>query len=542
MRLALAQMNPLIGDFAGNCAKICEIVQRARELGAHLVVFPEMALLGYPPRDLLDKPGFVEESKSYWGKIGEVSHGIGVICGAVCDNESRQGKPYRNSALFFADGREMARAHKQLLPSYDVFDEERYFEPGIEAVWVDFQGERLGLTICEDVWNRSDFLPHFPYPRDPVAELARDSVGVVINIAASPYHLKKASLIEELLRFQARRFGTQMIYVNQVGGNDELIFQGHSMALTADGERAACAADFQEDLLVYDTGKQTGDQHGMELDASEELLAALVLGLRDYARKCRFERVVLGLSGGVDSALVACLAAMALGPQHVLGVALPGPYNAPESLTDARELASRLGIQFQVIPIGDLFQAARQCLGPMFGDLPMDVTEENLQARIRGLLLMAFSNKFNRLLLSTGNKSEMAVGYCTLYGDMNGGLAVIGDVAKTAVFALARLLARKHGWIPERILTRAPSAELRPDQKDEDSLPPYPILDGILTAYVEQRLPGEEIAKLGYDQQLVNWVIRKVDGNEYKRWQAPPVLRVSAKAFGTGRRYPIAHA
>lgn len=280
----------------------------------------------------------------------------------------------------------------------------------------------------------------------------------------------------------------------------------------------------------------------MELDASEELLAALVLGLRDYARKCRFERVVLGLSGGVDSALVACLAAMALGPQHVLGVALPGPYNAPESLTDARELASRLGIQFQVIPIGDLFQAARQCLGPMFGDLPMDVTEENLQARIRGLLLMAFSNKFNRLLLSTGNKSEMAVGYCTLYGDMNGGLAVIGDVAKTAVFALARLLARKHGWIPERILTRAPSAELRPDQKDEDSLPPYPILDGILTAYVEQRLPGEEIAKLGYDQQLVNWVIRKVDGNEYKRWQAPPVLRVSAKAFGTGRRYPIAHA
>ena len=542
MRMGLAQIDPLIGDFAGNCTRICENIRRARELGCHLVVFPEMALVGYPPRDLLDKPGFVVESQRYWHTIGEESQGIGVICGVVSNNESRQGKPYHNTALFFADGREIVRVHKQLLPSYDVFDEDRYFEPGSQVVWVDFQNERLGLTICEDIWNRSDFLPHFPYPRDPVADLAATSVSVLINIAASPYHLKKASLLEGLLRSHARRFGFQVAHVNQVGGNDELIFQGHSVVLNADGERVASAADFEEDLIVYDTREQNGDQHAVDVSATEELLAALVLGLRDYTRKCRFEQVVLGLSGGVDSALVACLASMALGPDRVLGVALPGPYNAPESLTDARELARRLGIQFEVLPIDDLFQAARHSLSPVFADLPMDVTEENLQARIRGVLLMALSNKFNRLLLSTGNKSEMAVGYCTLYGDMNGGLAAIGDVPKTTVFELATLLASKYGWIPERILTRPPSAELRPDQKDEDSLPPYPVLDGILTAYVEQRLSVEEIVKLGYDQHLVDWVIRRVDGNEYKRWQAPPVLRVSAKAFGTGRRYPIAHA
>ncbi len=542
MLLALAQIDPLIGDFAGNCAKICRDIERARRLGCQLVVFPELALLGYPPRDLLDKSGFVAESQRYWGKIGEASRGLGVICGVVSDNESQQGKPYHNTALFFSDGEVIARAHKQLLPSYDVFDEDRYFEPGSGSAWVDFQGERLGLTICEDVWNRLDFLPHFTYPRDPVVDLGQASVSVLINIAASPYHLQKISLVEDLLRAHALRFGTQIVYVNQVGGNDELIFQGHSMVVNADGRLVACAADFQEDLIVYDTGRQVGDLHAGDMGATEELLAALVLGLRDYARKCRFERVVIGLSGGVDSALVACLATLALGPEQVLGVALPGPYNAPESLTDARELADRLGIDFEVVAIGELFDVAQHCLGPVFGDLPADVTEENLQARIRGLLLMALSNKFNRLLLSTGNKSEMAVGYCTLYGDMNGGLAVLGDVPKTVVFELSRLLATRHGWIPERILTRAPSAELRPDQKDEDSLPPYPILDGILGAYVEQRLSVEGIVSMGYDRQLVEWVIRKVDGNEYKRWQAPPVLRVSTKAFGSGRRYPIAHA
>jgi NAD+ synthase (glutamine-hydrolysing) len=542
MRLALAQIDPYIGDFAGNSAKICQYIERAREQGCDLVVFPEMALLGYPPRDLLDKSGFVANSQHYWEPIREASRGIGVICGVVTFNESHQGKPYHNTALFFSDGCEIARAHKQLLPSYDVFDEDRYFEPGAGSVWLDYKGERLGFTVCEDVWNLSDFLPHFPYHCDPVADLAQASVSLLINLSASPYHVKKIPLVQELLGSHAQRGHCQVVYVNQVGGNDELIFQGHSMVLSESGHVVACAADFEEDLVVYDTQRRMGVCHAVDLDPTDEMVAALVLGLRDYARKCRFERVVLGLSGGVDSALVACLAVLALGPAQVLGVGLPGPYNAPESLTDARELARRLGIQFEVVPIGDLFKTAVHSLAPVFEGLSTDVTEENLQARIRGLLLMALSNKFNRLLLSTGNKSEMAVGYCTLYGDMNGGLAVLGDVPKTTVFALAHHLNNKYGWIPERILTRPPSAELRPEQKDEDSLPPYTVLDGILAAYVEQRRSAEEIVKSGYDRQLVEWVIRKVDGNEYKRWQAPPVLRVSAKAFGIGRRYPIAHA
>ncbi len=542
MRLALAQINPLIGDFAGNCGRICQFIERARELVCDLVVFPEMALLGYPPRDLLDKSGFVAESRNYWSTIRAASLGIGVICGAVTDNETHQGRPYHNTALFFADGELIAKAHKQLLPSYDVFDEDRYFEPGAASVCVDYRGERIGFTVCEDVWNRSDFLPHFPYRCDPVADLARASVNLLVNISASPYHVKKMPLVQELLSGHAQKCRCPVVYVNQVGGNDELIFQGHSMVIDETGKLAACAADFQEDLVVYDTQRHSGDEHGSGMDPTDEMVAALVLGLRDYARKCRFERVVLGLSGGVDSALVACLAVLALGPAQVLGVALPGPYNAPESLADARELAQRLGIQLEVIPIGDLFSTALQSLAPIFGDMPADVTEENLQARIRGLVLMAVSNKFGRLLLSTGNKSEMAVGYCTLYGDMNGGLAVLGDVSKTTVFALARRLTDRYGWIPNRILTRPPSAELRPDQKDEDSLPPYSVLDKILGAYVEQRLSADEITALGFDRQLVEWVLRKVDGNEYKRWQAPPVLRVSAKAFGSGRRYPIAHA
>jgi NAD+ synthase (glutamine-hydrolysing) len=542
MRLALAQIDPLIGDFAGTCAKICQFIERARQQSCDLVVFPEMALLGYPPRDLLDKSGFVAESQRYWQTIREASRGIGVICGVVSDNESQQGKPYHNTALFFADGAIIAKAHKQLLPSYDVFDEGRYFEPGTESAWVDYKGERLGFTVCEDVWNRSDSLPHFPYRCDPVADLAQASVSLLINISASPYHVKKIPLVQELLGSHARKCHCRVVYVNQVGGNDELIFQGHSMVLDESGQVVACAADFQEDLVVYDTSSRIGDCHAVDVDPTDELVAALVLGLRDYARKCSFEQVVLGLSGGVDSALVACLATLALGPDQVLGVGLPGPYNAPESLADARELAHRLGILFEVVPIGDLFNTALQSLKPVFGNLPADVTEENLQARIRGMLLMALSNKFNRLLLSTGNKSEIAVGYCTLYGDMNGGLAVLGDVPKTTVFALAHHLNAKYGWIPERILTRPPSAELRPDQTDADSLPPYPVLDGILAAYVEQRCSAREIVALGYDRELVEWVVRKVDGNEYKRWQAPPVLRISAKAFGTGRRYPIAHA
>jgi NAD+ synthase (glutamine-hydrolysing) len=423
-----------------------------------------------------------------------------------------------------------------------VFDEERFFEPGQSGWWTEWKGTRLGITICEDIWNVPDYLPRPLYHCDPICELQKAGADVIVNISASPYHLGKVSWASRLLRGHAMRSKAQILYVNQVGGNDELIFQGHSMAWDESGNLVACGADFREDFVVYDTQARRGDLHLEDYhgDASE-VIGALTLGLRDYAQKCCFSKAVIGLSGGIDSALTACIATLALGADNVLGIGMPGPYNAPESLDDARELASRMGIDFAVVPIGSLFDAALHSLQPLFGNLPPDTTEENLQARLRGLVLMSLSNKFQRLLLSTGNKSEIAVGYCTLYGDMNGGLSLIGDVPKTMVYELAHNLNKQHGWIPERILTRAPSAELRPDQTDQDTLPPYEILDGILSAYVEQRLPSEEIIAQGYDPETVRWIIRRIELNEYKRWQAPPILRVTTKAFGIGRRNPIAH-
>ncbi|MGV8075296.1 MAG: NAD+ synthase [Syntrophobacteraceae bacterium] len=540
MRVALAQIDPFIGDFAGNARKIIDFAERAKKEKCDLVVFSEMALVGYPPRDLLDNPSFVNTSKRYLNEIRESSRGIGIICGGLDVNEAGPGKPYHNTAFFFSEGALLCSYRKRLLPSYDVFDEERYFEPGRNAGWVDFKGERLGLTICEDVWNVTEYLPRPLYGCDPVKELKDASVDVLINISASPFHLGKASWVGELLRTHAVKYGMQVIYVNQVGGNDELIFQGHGMVWDEAGEAAATGADFKEDLVVYDTKSRKGEHHSSNLDHVSEVREALVLGLRDYARKCGFKKAVLGLSGGIDSALVACLATLALGPDKVLGVGMPGPFNAPESLSDAKELADRLGIAFDVVPISNLYESALKEFSPIFGDLPRDVTEENLQARLRGMILMAFSNKFRHLLLSTGNKSELAVGYCTLYGDMNGGLAVLGDVPKTLVYDLARKLNEQYHWIPERIITRPPSAELRPDQTDQDSLPPYETLDAILSAYVEKRLSAVEIVAQGWAPELVRWVIDHVDRNEYKRWQAPPVLRVTAKAFGTGRRLPIA--
>jgi NAD+ synthetase len=533
-------MNPLIGDFEGNAHKIRLEIDRARAARCDLVVFPELALVGYPPRDLLELSDFVAASRRHWPGIMEAGRGIGVICGVVDENEGA-GKPYRNTALFLAEGKVRAAYHKRLLPSYDVFDEERYFEPGQESVVVEWAGELVGLTICEDAWNVAEYLPRPLYRCDPVSELVAAGAGLIVNISASPYHVGKASWVEGLLRSHAERSGAQLVYVNQVGGNDELLFQGHSMVWTPSGELAASGADFREDFVLYDTRARVGDRHASSLGNGAEAIEGLALGLRDYARKCGFSKSLVGLSGGVDSALVACLASLALGPENVLGVAMPGPYNAPESLTDAEELARRLGIPFQVLPIQDLFHSSLRTLRPAFEGLARDVTEENLQARIRGMLLMALSNKFNRLLLSTGNKSEMAVGYCTLYGDMNGGLAVLGDVPKTMVYDMARELNRRRSWIPDRILERPPSAELRPDQKDQDTLPPYDVLDGILAAYVEGRLPASEIVARGWDPDLVRWVIRQVDQNEYKRWQAPPILRITSKAFGIGRRFPIAH-
>lgn len=541
MRVALAQIDPLIGDFKGNTKKILDYIERARLQACDLVVFPELALMGYPPRDLLDKPSFMQSSEEYLPRIREASKGIGVICGGVARNETGAGKPYHNAAFFYADGELLVCAHKKLLPSYDVFDEERYFEPGRQATWVDFKGERLGVTVCEDIWNMSDFLPGPIYHCDPVCELEGASVTMLINISASPYHGRKASMVSELLKGRATRARVPVVYVNQVGGNDELIFHGHSMAWNPNGELAACAADFEEDLVVYDTTAGSGDMHCSGLDERWEVIGALVLGLRDYAAKCGFGKAVLGLSGGVDSALTACIAALALGPENVLGVGMPGPYSAPESLDDARELARRLGIEFTTAPIGPLFETGLETLSPIFAGMKPDVAEENLQARLRGLILMAISNKFGRLLLSTGNKSEISVGYCTLYGDMNGGLSVLGDVPKTLVYELAYKLNARYGWIPENTLVRAPSAELRPNQKDQDTLPPYDTLDAILAAYVEKRLPIDDIVAQGWDRDLVLWVVRRVDRNEYKRWQSSPILRVTTKAFGIGRRNPIAY-
>lgn len=542
MRIGLGQIDPTIGDFARNCEKICQFVDRARSLQCDLVVFPELALVGYPPRDLLERNGFVENSRNYWPLLEKTSEGMGVLVGAVAPSQEPHGKPFHNSALFFGDGRLLATIHKRLLPSYDVFDEERYFEPGRSAVPVDFKGLRIGVTICEDVWNVDTFLPRFLYHCDPVQDLVEQSVDLIINLSASPYHVGKAAWVGELLRSHALHNRVPMIYVNQVGGNDELIFQGKSMVWDAQGQLLLCGPDFQEELMVFDSTRPPREiASDPSWDAASEVTEALVLGLRDYAAKCGFKKAVLGLSGGIDSAVTACLAAMALGPENVQVVAMPGPYNAPESLDDARELAIRLGVRFEVVAISRLFDCAREALAPVFGDLPMDVTEENLQARLRGLILMAFSNKFNQLLLNTGNKSELAVGYCTLYGDMNGGLSVLGDVPKTMVYAVARHLNDTGGWIPERILTRPPSAELRPDQQDQDSLPPYSRLDAVLAAYIERRMAVEDIVALGYEEPVVRWIVNRVDCNEYKRWQAPPVLRVTTKAFGIGRRFPIAH-
>lgn len=541
MKICLGQINPTIGDFAGNCDRICRGMEQAASLGCDLAVFPEMALLGYPPLDFLDSNNFVLDSLGYWDRLLQASKDIAVICGVVVPNRSRTGKPFFNVALFCAQGQILAQASKILLPSYDVFDETRYFEPGDKPQVAEFKGLRLGITVCEDIWNKEGYLPGGLYDRDPVQELAGRQIDLLINIAASPFHRGKSKEVSRLLLERAREVQAPVCYVNQVGGNDQLIFQGHSMVWDPSGRQLACAADFEEQLLVWDSEKEQQEAPlGMQ-GREQEILQALCLGLKDYMSKCGFQQAVLGLSGGVDSALAACVARMALGQANVWALALPGPYNAPQSLEDARELSSRLGIRLDTVMIEALFNQARQELRPIFQDRPQDVAEENIQSRLRGLLLMAVSNKFGALLLNTGNKSELAVGYCTLYGDMNGGISVLGDVPKTMVYQLARHINQVQGWIPERIITRPPSAELSPDQKDQDSLPDYETLDSILQAYIEEQQSPQQIALQGWDQQLVNWVARRVLMNEYKRRQAPPVLKVTGKAFGLGRRLPIAH-
>jgi len=546
MRLALAQLNFTVGAFDRNFTLMREAVVRARAAGADLVVFSEMAATGYPPRDLLNHPDFIQANLAQVERVAALTdERLGALIGFVDPNPSSDGKHLFNAAALCHRGAVVARRYKSLLPTYDVFDEDRYFEPAREVAPIEFKGVRLGVTICEDVWNAKGFWPSRLYHRDPVEELVQAGAELLINISSSPFSLGKPELRREMIRQEALKHGRHFFYLNQVGANDELIFDGHSLGFDPDGAVILRARDFAEDFLVYDvpTGGTAGAA-GAIADVSgsrvEEAYRALVLGLGDYVRKCGFTHVVVGLSGGVDSALTAALAAAALGPDRVLGVSMPTRFSSEHSIRDAQALAHNLGISYRLIPVDDVFAAYLKALAPVFAGRAEDVTEENVQARIRGGILMALSNKFGSLLLSTGNKSELAVGYCTLYGDMAGGLAVISDVPKTLVYEIARFVNRQATVIPESTMTKPPSAELRPGQTDQDSLPPYEVLDRVLEAYVERNLDVGEICALGLDPGLVQAIVRMIDRAEYKRRQAAPGLKITSKAFGVGRRYPIA--
>jgi NAD+ synthase (glutamine-hydrolysing) len=544
VKIAAVQLNPTIGDVEGNTARILDGFARATSAGAELVVLPEQSILGYPAKDLLLRREVIEQNLAALQRIVAATAGLqaGVIVGFAEPNEGGIGRPVFNSAAFIADGQIVARSRKRLLPTYDIFDEARYFEPGGVQPVIDFRGRRVGVMICEDMWSTQQLLARPLYDIDPPCELAAAGADLLINISASPYYLGKHESRLELMAGHARRYGTPLLFCNQVGGNDELLFDGLSSVVDATGRLVAQAKAFEEDLLLIDLD----DLDSARLEAMPtgvaNLRAALVMGLRDYMRKCRFTGVVVGLSGGLDSAVVACLAAEALGPPNVLGVAMPSRYSSEHSVADAKALAENLGIDFSIIPIEPLHAAFERELRPHFAGRPPDVTEENIQARIRGVSLMALSNKFGRLLLTTGNKSELAVGYCTLYGDMCGGLALISDVPKTMVYELAHEINRRAGRevIPRSTLTKPPSAELRPNQTDQDSLPPYEVLDEILTRYEERLESIEQIVAAGFDSAMVTEVVRKIHLNEYKRQQAAPGLKVTSRAFGFGRRMPIA--
>lgn len=537
MRVALWQMNPTVGDVRGNAEKILQGISWARAQKADLVVFPELALVGYPPRDLLFRREMLQAVERVLEEgIRPASQDVGVLLGAPV---SEGGKLYNSALLFFA-GRLYARQDKTLLPNYDVFDEVRYFQSARERKVAVFLGERLGLTICEDIWNDKDFWPRPRYEFDPLEDLFVQGVTLLVNISASPYHYGKKRLRASMLSHIARKYACPLVYVNQVGGNDDLIFDGSSLFLSATGGIVWEGKSFAEDYTVIDTGDlpQAGDPSQVSEDI-EDVSQALLLGIRDYFRKTGFRKALVGLSGGIDSSVVAALAASALGAENVTGVGMPSCYSSRESLEDARMLAENLGIEFRVIPIEEIFSAYLRVLNPSGVPL-VDLAEENLQARIRGSILMFISNREGHLLLSTGNKSELAMGYCTLYGDMSGGLDVLADVPKVMVYELARYINRERAIIPPRVLMKAPSAELRPNQRDEDALPPYGTLDPILKAYIEDNLSPGEIAALGFDEVVVREVIRQVDRAEYKRRQAALGLRVTTKAFGVGRRMPIA--
>ena len=546
MRIAMAQLNPTIGDISGNTSRITGAITHAMQQGAELLVTPELSVIGYPPRDLLLKPNVLEQMEAAVGQIARHSRGITTLIGYAQTNPRPTGRMLYNAVAMVRDGAVIHRGVKSLLPTYDVFDESRYFEPGPKIETVMLGSHRIGLSICEDLWNDEQIVGRQLYRFNPVEVLAKAGATILVNISASPFTLGKNDFRRKLISHQAQRWNMPIVYVNQVGANDELIFDGCSMAFDAAGNLLAQGRDFEEDLVIFDLpGPAQLDCSGPRTGIAS-LYGALVLGLRDYARKCGFKTAVLGLSGGIDSAVVAALATEALGRENVTGVALPSRYSSEHSQSDARKLATALGIHFHLIPIETAHQAMEATLRPLFQDSAPGLAEENLQARIRGNLLMALSNKFGHLLLTTGNKSEVATGYTTLYGDMCGGLAVISDVPKMMVYELARYInaqckkAAMPPVIPEGSLTKAPSAELRPNQTDQDSLPLYPVLDAILQRYVEEEKSVWDIVAEGFDQQTVLRVARLVDTNEYKRKQMPPGLKVTSRAFGYGRRMPIA--
>jgi NAD+ synthase (glutamine-hydrolysing) len=539
MRIALAQLNTTVGDIRGNRERILEEMERARRMSAELVLFPELSLTGYPPRDMLGIHGFVDSNIAALRDIASLSDRTGAVIGFVDRNTFGEGKEFHNAAALVAEGKILGVAHKTLLPTYDVFDEDRYFEKSRESRVLSFRGRKIGISICEDAWNAEDFWPRPLYSTDPIRALVEGGADLLVNISASPFEMNKPTFRHTMLLEHVRRHRLPVLYLNLVGGNDDLIFDGNSLAIGRSGNLIAQAGSFREDLLCVDSDSSSNHAY-REGDAIQDVLDALVLGTRDYAYKCGFRSAVLGLSGGIDSAVTACVAARALGTANVLGVSMPSVYSAQASHDDARMLARNLGIEFRVVPIQPLFQEYVGLLTPLFGGRPPDTTEENLQARIRGNILMALSNKFGHLVLSTGNKSELGVGYCTLYGDMAGGLAVISDVPKTVVYQLAAHINRECEVIPRNTLRRAPSAELRQDQTDQDSLPEYVVLDEVLRLRVEEQMSVDEITSRGFDRNTVEDVVRMIHASEYKRRQAAPGLKVSPRAFGTGRRMPIA--